>query len=126
LQEIGVNALAFSKDGKTLAIACGCMVKLCDMPSGEPRQSFYGGHHETENEIKSIAFHRDGKTIVTLEKFGVKLWDLNSGKSMRPGHSGDGPSALSSDGKTLASAFTLTGDVRVEFDVQGLEMTGWR
>ena len=118
-----VISLAFSPDGKTLALGnSGGTIKLWDVPPGKERATLKGH----TSPVWSVAFSPDGKTLAsgsgaTIQlatpdgkssgsRSGeptIKLWDVQTGKERATlkGHAGPVVSvAFSPDGKTLASA----------------------
>ncbi len=72
-QSVGMNAIAVSPDGATIATT-GLMIKLWDAANGRektPRLSGHGG------AVESVAFSPDGTTVATgSSDDAVKLWDL--------------------------------------------------
>jgi WD40 repeat protein len=102
-----VVAVAFSRDGKTLASgSADHTVRLWDVASRRPIGAPLAGHN---GDVLSVAFSRDGKTLASGSADDtVRLWDVATHRQIGgplTGHSGDVSSvAFSPDGKTLASA----------------------
>ncbi|MDE0300468.1 MAG: WD40 repeat domain-containing protein [Candidatus Poribacteria bacterium] len=97
-----VFAVAFSPDGKKLAVA-GSALKLWDVETGKALRTLA----DRDLRVTSVAFSPDGKSLATVaEDKTVKLWDVESGKNIDTfmGHR-DGvlSIAFSPDGTTLAS-----------------------
>jgi WD40 repeat protein len=117
LERAGVSyhGLAFSPDGRTLALGAGDgSVRLWEMPEGRER-SILRGHGKT---VRSVAFSPDGKRLVSASQDGgVVLWDPIRAEKLR-GLVAEGPTpvlavAFSPDGQTLglAEASNKPGDV---------------
>jgi WD40 repeat protein len=122
--EIGaVQDVAFSPDGKTLALACadpfgdrakatGGTVVLWDVPMGKVRVKFAGHTYD----VKAVTFSKDGKMLASSSgqlqqnKPGeVMIWDPAIGKELLTlkGHKEPVWSlAFSPDGETLATGST--------------------
>ena len=100
----GINAVAFSPDGKTLVAACSdTTAKLWNLRTGEFLATFTGHTHF----VLSVAFSSDAKMVATGSFFGenVKLWDAQTAKEIATIKKGGGPVtcvAFSPDGKTLS------------------------
>jgi WD40 repeat protein len=99
----GVNSVAFSPDGKTLATGSDDnSVKLWNL-QGQVLQTL----NSHSSFVNSVAFSPDGKTLATGSYDNtVKLWNLQ-GQELQTltGHSaGVNSVAFSPDGKTIASA----------------------
>ncbi|KJZ70285.1 hypothetical protein HIM_10329 [Hirsutella minnesotensis 3608] len=100
-----VRAVAFSPDGKTLAVASHeRTVRLWDPATGAHRQTLEG-HGDS---VTAVAFSPDGKTLaVASHERTVRLWDPATGahRQTLEGHGGSVRAvAFSPDGNTLASA----------------------
>jgi WD40 repeat protein len=101
----GIQALAFSLDGKTLASGSkDNMVIVWDVQTGKPIFEPLAGH---TSRVLSLAFSPDGKTLASGSRDTfIMLWDVATGE---PIHQlvGQGDEVMSlafkPDGKTLAS-----------------------
>ena len=95
---IGVAALAFSPDGKTVASSGGyTSVTLWDMPSGNERQNF-----EEQDPVWKLAFVSEDKILALKTSPGdIKLWDVKAGRMKKNLTEIEPPwgIALSPDGK---------------------------
>ncbi len=98
----GVNSVAFSPDGKTIASGDGT-VRLWDVATGALKHTLTGH----TRGVNSFSFSPDGKTIATGggDKT-VRLWDVATGalKHTLTGHTrGVSSVAFSPNGRTIAS-----------------------
>jgi len=103
-----ITALAFSPDGKQVAVAAGGRVELRRSPSGRARKTLSG----LPGKVNAVHFSPDGRHLVTASGIpglnGVaQLWETRSGKQVREfgGHRDTLFDAeLSPDGSILATA----------------------
>ncbi|KJZ69482.1 hypothetical protein HIM_11124 [Hirsutella minnesotensis 3608] len=108
-----VTAVAFSRDGATLASASDdSTVRLWDAATGAHRQTLEG-HGDW---VRAVAFSRDGATLASAsDDSTVRLWDPATGAHGQTleGH-GDSVSAVafSPDGRYLTTNF---GSLRLSF-----------
>jgi WD40 repeat protein len=108
IPDTGLSVVAFSPDGKTLAIAVESgRIRLWDVASRKDRLAPPG----KDENITSLAIAPDSKTVVTGSYEGTaRVWELATGKPVREFRDEGGPwggnvifdVALSPDGKTLA------------------------
>ncbi len=100
----GIMSIAFSPDGKTLAVAARDMtIKIWDVGTGQ-RSTFHGHTHA----VYCVAFSPDSKILASASgDKTVKLWNLATGEVLATleGHTELVTSvAFTPDGKLLASA----------------------
>ena len=97
------SGLAFSPDGKTLAVGGGEIILLWDIETGKTKMRITRPTHR----VFDLAFSPDGKTIASAGfESDINLWDPHTGehKKTLTGHTAWVRSVkFSSDGKTLAS-----------------------
>jgi serine/threonine protein kinase len=98
------SCVAFSPDGRLLAIGDSWVIRLWDRKEGKTRDVLRGH----QNRVWCLAFSPDSRTLASGSFDGtVRLWDLASGKSRRKltGHTDKVWSvAFDSTGNRLASA----------------------
>ena len=105
----GVNSVAFSPDGNTIATGSeDTTIRLWDVNTGTLKNTLTGHTHPVDN----VAFSPDGNTIASAysKDSTIRLWDVNTGtlKNTLIGHTSDVTGvAFSPDGNTLASGHGL-------------------
>lgn len=106
-----VSALAFSRDGLTLAVACGSFVRMWETANGRERTQTRA--HRCG--VRSLAFSPDGRSLASGGDDGtVRLWDVESRRcsAVLEAHAGRVRAvAWSPDGVTLLSA-GIEGELR--------------
>jgi len=107
----GVNCVAFSPDGNTIASGNSDAIRLWDTDTGE-RLLKLSGH---TGPVESVAYSPDGRTLASSASWDgtIRLWDANTGEliqtltghtlAIRGGTSGIYGVAFSRDCGTLAS-----------------------
>jgi sugar lactone lactonase YvrE len=97
------SAVAFSSDGKLLAVASGSQIGLYDAATGKEIRQLKG-HQDTVN---AIAFAPGGKSLASASADkSVRLWDVASGRELQrvDGQGNVLAVAFAPDGKSLAWA----------------------
>ena len=118
----GAHSLAFSPDGKTLAVGSSApsrvrdglpegIIKFWDVMSGKLQSTLWqsgrrqkaGG--DAYNHVRSLLFSPDGKILAAGDDVGYVLWEVQSGKEVAAFEQGFAYSgmAFSSDGKVFAT-----------------------
>jgi WD40 repeat protein len=109
----GVDSLAFTADGKTLASGSSDKtVKLWDVATGKELKTL-AGHTEF---ARSVTFAPDGKILVSADWDGIRLWDVSTGQQrLAFGAHGDpvGQVAFSPDGRILVTAGAYDATVKL-------------
>jgi WD40 repeat protein len=107
VDSIGLNLLALSPDGRTLAVSSGegrKAVRLLEVATGRERGCLKG-HTDS---VGQAVFSPDGRTLTTgSSDHTVRLWDVIKGKELRcfKGHQGNiNEVTFSADNRMLASA----------------------
>jgi WD40 repeat protein len=122
----GGSQLAFSPDGKSLAVACENLVRILDVSTGK-EQATLEGHTD---RINTLAYALGGKVLVTgSTDRTVKVWDLTTARERATLQGpADGQIALSPDGKTLATYNSQDKPVTLSlWDVAtGFEKATWK
>ncbi len=117
-----VHELAFSPDGRTLALGEGGEVELVDVRTGRTRQlgalllAADARASAELGEVHAVAFSRDGSRLLVGTGHGrIFSWDLPAdrpGKSLQAESSGVADIAISPDGDT-AAVVGIDGSVRL-------------
>ena len=102
-----VEGVAFSPDGRLLAIASYAGTASLWDPATGKHQQFLWGHTGFAGAVSSVAFSPDGRLLATAYDGTAQLWDPATGEHQRTltGHtSGVSSVAFSPDGRLLATA----------------------
>src|SRR5262249_19608196 len=97
----GVATFEWSADSKTLACGKGDSIRIREAATGKELRTLT---FAKDDMLDFLAFAPDGKTLVSAHRSGIRLWDLGTGKLMRELKGIYGVTALSPDGKTLATS----------------------
>lgn len=101
-----ISSLAFSQDGRTLAVALVGPVKLYDVANGEKLREFVQTSPDELISTESVAFSPDGKWLVSASGTKVNVWDVATATKIRTleGHTDSvNAVAFSHNGKMIAS-----------------------
>src|SRR5690242_7082328 len=98
-----INCVAFSPDGKTLAVACADgTIELWEVYTHQRRATLTGHQHQ----VTSVSFSADGKQLASASiDTTVRLWDATTGreKATLKGHTDNVAGvAFRGDSKLLA------------------------
>jgi hypothetical protein len=122
-------ALAYARDGKTLAVAGAVAIAVFDADSGQQIRQFGSKDGAHLSSVASIAFAPDGKTLATGSFDGIiRLWDSDTGTMLREleGHQAVVYSlAFSGDGRQLASG-SFDKSVRLWETFSGRAINIWK
>jgi len=102
-----IKSIAFSPDGKTLAVASDLGVKLWDVAEAREVATLFGhgkpGVMPHQCDAHCVMFSPDGKTVATSRRWAIELWHLDK-QVVRELTHGCGGLAFAPDGKILATA----------------------
>lgn len=103
--QVDVNDMAFSPDGRTLAVASGNEVSLWKVKDGTTA----GKPLSHSNEVRDIAFDRDGDVLHTVCDDGtLRLWRTSSGLATGGALDvGSGHGVFADDGSALLTSTPL-------------------
>ncbi|MXV73839.1 hypothetical protein F4Z99_06140, partial [Candidatus Poribacteria bacterium] len=103
----GINQVAYSPDGRRLAVAGGAGILLYDTRTYQEVSFFTDTGHGVVGY--SVSFSPDGKTLASADLTSISLWSVETGQRLRTLTAPDLPDlvvtcvAFNPDGKTLAS-----------------------
>ncbi len=99
---VGAEALAFTHDGRQLAVSMNFAARMIDVTTGKELRRF----PKQSIGMNAIAVSPDDATVATTGH-SIKLWDIATGQEKTPALKGHGGSvesvAFSPDGTTLAT-----------------------
>jgi RNA polymerase sigma factor (sigma-70 family) len=102
LEMVRTTKLAFSPDGRLLAMVSDEQVRLSEVETGQVRQAL------SQQGVFAVAFSPDGRTLACGDKQGITLWELAAGKERcritAPGERPSRALRFSPDGRWLALA----------------------
>src|SRR5262249_18464965 len=119
------HAVAFSPDGKFLAVTGEAEVALYDLATHKQVQRLQG----TGPNLHDLVFSQDGKRLVAGDDRAVALWDRKTGElchNLGHGYAIDAV-AFSPDGRTIFTGATYSDDVVRSWDPLTGKIKGrWR
>jgi WD40 repeat protein len=109
---IYISAIAFSPDGKVLAVGTTNSVFLWDLPGGKPlrvfteRKDVAGDVHQRMAHL--LQFSADGAAVFAFLDSKLQAWDVKTGEARKaPVVAWSRASAFSADRKAVASGFNV-------------------
>ena len=75
----GVSSVAFSPDGKILAICEHSAIRMISLASGTDLSRLKDKEGRSAS-LTGVAFSRDGKYLAVSDEFGFRVWDPQDGK----------------------------------------------
>jgi WD40 repeat protein len=119
------HAVAFSPNGKFLAVTCEAEVVLYDLATRKEVQRLKG----TGPSLPDLVFSQDGKRLAAGDDRAVALWDLKTGDMCHDlGHGYTiAAVAFSPDGRTIVTGATYSDNVVRSWDALTGKIKGrWR